>query len=817
VISETQSTPLIAALEQIGPHDHLCSIYENQQDHLSVAIPFIRIGLERREKCIYVADDGTIGDIGKAMQSDGIDVDRATASGALALVTKEDAYLKHGCFDPDRMFNFWKEAAQAAMNEGFSALRTTGETDWILRKFAGLERWLDYESRLTHTLTESNCFALCQYDRRKLAPEIILNVIRTHPSVIYRGTVSKNSYYVPPDELLGANRAERDVESVLANLNEHEHVESELREKQLDLLQARYTIHEQQDELKRTSSTLREKQIEVVEDTNRRKVAEEESSVLKNELAAELEAVTRLHELSTRLLTRSELQPLLEELLNATIALQKADFGSVQLYDPQTQALEIIAQRGFQQDFLDYFRSVREDGAAYGRSTQRRERIIIEDVQTDPAFEPHREIAASTGFRAVQIIPLVDRAGDLLGMLSTYFRQTHRPSERELRATDLYAIQAAQMIERQRAEAALRVSEERFRLLVEGIKDYAIFMLGTDGRVMTWNSGAERIKGYRPEEILGKSYSSFYQQADIQAGKPEQALKVAAAAGRFEDEGWRVRKDGSSFWANVVITALRDKAGKLQGFVKITGDATERKRAEEELRRSEAYLADGQRLSHTGSWAWNVFSGDLFWSDEHFRIFGLDPKAVRPSYPALLQWIHPDDRSVVQQTVDAAVGERSDYVLDCRVVRPDGMMRHIHSLGHPVFNASGDLKEYVGTVIDTTEQYQARTELAQAFEEINVLKNRLHEENVVLREEIDQRSMFEEIIGSSRAVKSVLSRVAKVAPMDCTVLITGETGTGKELIARAIHKRSNRAVRAFIGFNCAGIPPSLIAFGAFWP
>ena len=95
MISETQSTPLIAALEQVGPHDHLCSIYESQEEHLSVAIPFVRIGLARGEKCIYVADDGTIGDIGKAMQREGIDVDRATASGALVLVTEQDAYLRH--------------------------------------------------------------------------------------------------------------------------------------------------------------------------------------------------------------------------------------------------------------------------------------------------------------------------------------------------------------------------------------------------------------------------------------------------------------------------------------------------------------------------------------------------------------------------------------------------------------------------------------------------------------------------------------------------------------------------------------------------
>ena len=108
---------------------------------------------------------------------------------------------------------------------------------------------------------------------------------------------------------------------------------------------------------------------------------------------------------------------------------------------------------------------------------QRRERVIVEDVQTDPGFAPHRQIAAAAGFRAVQSTPLFSRSGELLGMISTHFRQPHRPSEHELRLTDLYARQAAEMIERKRTEQALRESEEHFRSLVDGVKDYAIFML----------------------------------------------------------------------------------------------------------------------------------------------------------------------------------------------------------------------------------------------------------------------------------------------------------------------------------------------------
>jgi len=538
MIPATQSAQLIAALEQTRPHNHLCSIYETKEEHFSVAIPFIRAGLDRGEKCVYVADDGTEDNVREAMHAEGIDVERAVASRALVLTTKEQTYLKRGSFDPDWMFTFWKAATVSAMREGFSVLRATGETEWLLTGSPGIEHWMEYESRVTHTLSENHCFALCQYNRHMLPPEIILDVIRTHPIVIYRGKVCKNFYYVPPDEFLAANRAERDVERILTNIRENERVESELRAHQQKLQRAQEVL---------------------VEDLNQRKHAEAELLAIKEELSTELTAMTRLHEFSTRLLANTELEPLLEEVLNATIELQNADFGNVQLYNPENQALEIVAQRGFQPDFLDYFSTVREDGAACGRALQRRKRVIIEDVETDTAFEPYRQIAASAGFRAVQFTPLFSRNGEPLGMLSTHFRQPHRPSERDLRLTDLYVVQAAELIERN----------------------------------------------------------------------------------------------------------------------------------------------------------------------------------------------------------------------------------------------------------------QARAVLEQAFEEINNLKERFHHENVVLREEIDRTSMFEEIVGSSSAVRAVLSRVAKVAPMDSTVLITGETGTGKELIARAIHKRSKRAGRAFVAFNCAGIPPTLIASELF--
>ncbi|MFC3215649.1 PAS domain-containing sensor histidine kinase [Novosphingobium panipatense] len=153
---------------------------------------------------------------------------------------------------------------------------------------------------------------------------------------------------------------------------------------------------------------------------------------------------------------------------------------------------------------------------------------------------------------------------------------------------------------RREAEERLRRSEERFRLLVQSVKDYAIYMLDLDGHVTSWNAGAERFKGYRAEEIIGQHFSRFYLEEDREAGTPERALRTARENCRFEAEGWRVRKDGSRFWASVVIEAVRGDAGNLIGFAKITRDLSERKRSEEALEQAQRAFFQFQKMEAIG-------------------------------------------------------------------------------------------------------------------------------------------------------------------------------------------------------------------------
>jgi PAS domain S-box-containing protein len=205
----------------------------------------------------------------------------------------------------------------------------------------------------------------------------------------------------------------------------------------------------------------------------------------------------------------------------------------------------------------------------------------LETARREGKFESEgwRVRKDGTRFWAYVVIdPIRDNAGNLVG----------------------FAKVTRDLTERMKAEAALRASQEQFRLLVQGVTDYAIYLLSPEGNVASWNAGAERIKGYAPEEIIGQHFSRFYTEEDQKAGLPRRALETALREGRYEKEGWRVRKDGTRFWANVVVDTIRNPDGTLLGFAKITRDITERLKAQQALEEAREALIQAQKMEAIG-------------------------------------------------------------------------------------------------------------------------------------------------------------------------------------------------------------------------
>src|SRR2546422_9279295 len=221
-------------------------------------------------------------------------------------------------------------------------------------------------------------------------------------------------------------------------------------------------------------------------------------------------------------------------------------------------------------------------------------------------------------------------------------------------------------VERERAEDMRFASEERFRLLVEGVKGYAIFMLDPLGHIVSWNRGAEQIKGYRPDEIIGQHFSCFYPPEDSERGKPEQQLSVAASEGRLEDEGWRVRKDGSRFWADVVITAVRDEAGCLCGFSKVTPHITDRKQAEDTLRESEERIRSVVDTAHEAFIAMDSEGRITDWNHQAESTFGWSRSEVT-GQPLAQTIIPPQYREAHRRGLERFLATGQGPVLNTRI------------------------------------------------------------------------------------------------------------------------------------------------------
>src|SRR5882762_8907171 len=254
-----------------------------------------------------------------------------------------------------------------------------------------------------------------------------------------------------------------------------------------------------------------------------------------------------------------------------------------------------------------------------------------------------------------------------------------------------------EVAERARAEGVLR---EQASLL--DLTHDTVFVRDMNDVITYWNRGAEERYGWSSEEAVGRVSHELTQTS---FSKPLQEINAELLeTGRWEGELVHIRRDRTPVIVASRWALQRDESGNPVAILETNNDISEQKEAEEDLRRSEAFLAEGQRISRTGSWSWNVSNGEVSWSQEHFRIFGFDPKKTEPSFQLFLGTVHPEDRSFIERSLDEAVREKRGFDMEFRIALADGTVKHVQGVGRPVVNESGEVDRYIGTTVDITER-----------------------------------------------------------------------------------------------------------------
>lgn len=549
-----------------------------------------------------------------------------------------------------------------------------------------------------------------------------------------------------------------------------------------------------------------------------------------------------------------------------------------------------------------------------------RESVLLDDASADAVYSSD-EYVRRKGARSVLCLPILKQA-QLVGVLYLENNLTSGafPSDR-VAVLQLLASHAAISIENATLFSDLQTEGQNFRLIVDSVPGFLVTMTPR-GQVEFANQGILDYTGWTLDQLADWRPLLHPDECEMVVRRWMHSVETGEP---YHIEHRILGADGVYRWFLVSGLPARDAEGRIVRWYILVTNIDERKKTHESLQRSEAFLAQGQQISRTGSFGWNVASGDLYWSEETYNIVECD-RAAKPTIDQVFQFVHPGDHNLVRRTLDDATREKTDFDIEHRLLMPDGRVKYVHIIGRAM--KTGDL-DFVGAVTDITAAKQAEEKIRQSENELRQIldlapqhvyvmgtdpeatrlyanqaaldyfgltfeewrthdlrnlfhpddwerarggaqsqvadglpheveirlrrkdgkyrwflsrrnplqdelgrltrwyttatdiedrkraEQRLQEENVALREEIDKASMFEEIVGASAPLKQVLSRVSKVAPTGSGVLITGETGTGKELVARAIHRRSDRSSRPFVSVNCAVIPRDLIASELF--
>jgi PAS domain S-box-containing protein len=637
-------------LNHLSPGEHLCHFYDNDTDRQIIALNFIKQGVAQGE---FVVVFGLEPHGGLLASPNGLPLDgqieTALENGKLVVFSKTIEERPDDEFDVDQFTDWLTRAAeitvQCAENQPNICVRVLAQMDCILPGTTDTGQLETYEDLVHQYFMANHCIVLCQYNRQIFSPQQLLEALLSHPTLVINHEIHKNFYYTPP-----ANKSEDDLalarfDQWVKNLLLARETEEELIlthtwiEGASDMVfwidengQIVYANSTACERLRYTRNELLERSVHDIEPIVSIEGWKKQWQMLKEKgsITQEAEVVTRsgqsipveikrnfllysgfeyscaiahdisehkqrerlqkaLYQISEAANSAKTQQELFENVHEIVATLIPARNLYISLYDSASGTVSFP----YYVDEYDSRPAPRKGGKGLTEFLIKTGRPLFYTPDSDFNIREHDILYMGTYSPSWMGVPLKNANGRIIGSLVVQsYDYEVRYNDEDLAILTFVSRQIANTIERQQTQENLQRSEENFRMLVEGIKDYAAFMLDVNGNVISWNSGAERLEGYKAHEIIGNNVAVFYLDADQEHNLPRFELSLAARKGSFEHESWRLRRDGSKFYANVVINALYDQNGEVYGYIEVVRDVSTRAPGENPTREHRLSVLD---------------------------------------------------------------------------------------------------------------------------------------------------------------------------------------------------------------------------------
>jgi PAS domain S-box-containing protein len=689
-----QSSNLKDSIEKLKPHDHLCIIYKTLEEWKTTIIPFLKSGLERNEKCIYIADTTRSEDLYKYLLEEGIDVKHFEKIGQFVVLDQSEAYTRGGVFDPKKMISLIISETEKTIKKGFPALRATGEMSWALRGIPGSEKLIEYEAKLNEEVFHRYpVLAICQYDKTKFSPSIIKSIIMTHPYIIWGNRIYENFYYVPPEEFLNKNQEELEIEHWLSNLIQ----------KNQDNESLNYRL-----EIEELISNISRHFINISVD----KIDEYINTSLKD-IGEFLQVERCFFRKFTKDLISGEAY---EWCAPGQKSLNKALQG------------KSLKEFNFLLEHLTRFQPIYIPSVSNLPSEAGNEKELCDNLSIKSALaipiSIEQKLIGYMGFHSRRERTFKKDDIVLLKLLSDIFINVlkRRETEEKLKESEekyhiLFEHSPMSIWEEDFSEIKkrfkeLRSSVQNFREYFENNPEEVSYCAGLV-KVIDINETSVKFLGAESKEEVTLNLPFYFTSESLQVFK-EELIALAEGKCSFESEIFlKIPKSSGKnlFLSLSVVPGFEDTLGKiLVSFI----DITELKMADKALKKSESMLKEMGRMARVGGWEVDVETMETVWTEEVYHIHEVDITS-KITVNKAIDFYTPSSRSIIEQLVKRSIEKGEPFDVQLEIITAKGNHRWVHAIGKAC-QEHGKIKTVSGTFQDITDRKNAEDEIKKSRE-----------------------------------------------------------------------------------------------------